>query len=132
MPSLLGRIFGFVHQRPPAGTGRRPASQTAHAPGPSQQPRPQPQRRRDFSYADTSTWTFPHQPVVSSNLASVAYDFESQAMEIRFREPSANSSGTYRYSEVPLAVYRGLMDAPSKGQFFWRSIRDRYPFADMG
>lgn len=115
MSSLFSRIFGRLRPTPtpPARPAARPVG---------------PQRRSDFTPGDTDTWTFPHQAVSSSNLASVAYDFESQTLEIRFLEASKNTTGTARYSGVPLAVYRGLMSAPSHGRYHWASIRNRYPF----
>lgn len=111
--SLLSRIFGRLRPQAPPRPAPRPSG---------------PQYRADFTPGDTDTWTFPHQAVSSSNLASVAYDFESMTLEIRFLEASKNTTGTARYSGVPLAVYRGLMSAPSKGRYHWAFIRDRYPF----
>jgi len=59
-----------------------------------------------------------HTPVRSSNLATVAYDEGARQLEIRFR-----SGGVYRYFNVPRSVYRGLMRAPSHGQYFHHNIR---------
>ncbi len=117
MSSLLSRVFGWAK-------GGKPASR----PSPSASRPSGPQLRSDYSSGDTDTWTFPHQSVTSSNLASVAYDFPSQTLEIRFLEASKNTTGTARYSHVPLVVYRALIEAPSKGKYHWRHIRDHYPF----
>ena len=123
MSSFLARIFGW------SGGGRA----TKQAPSrPKPPPAAGPQYRSDFTYSDTSTWTFPHQSVSSSNIASVAYDFEEQVLEIKFLEASANHSNTYRYSEVPLVVYRSLMSVPSPGHYHWTHIRGRYAYADVG
>lgn len=51
--------------------------------------------------------------VVSSNLASVGYDPETNLLEIEFL-----SGSIYRYYNVPESKYHGLMSAPSKGQYF--------------
>jgi len=60
-------------------------------------------------------------PVVSSNLAAVGYDPATGEMRIQFRKRDR----IYRYT-VPYEVYRGLMDASSKGRYFARRIRWRY------
>jgi len=121
MSSLLSRIFG----RGQTAGGR-------HAvPKPSRR-EPRTLSRAEFSYSDTATWTFPHRDVSSSNLRSVAYDEPEEVMEIIFREPSRNHSGVYRYSGVPRRVFDGLISAPSKGQYFWRHIRDVFVYSDVG
>lgn len=61
------------------------------------------------------------QLVSSSNIRSVGYDSESRILEIEF-----HSGGIYHYANVPEAIYRGLMQASSKGSYFHRNIRDRY------
>ncbi len=63
------------------------------------------------------------QPVQSTNLRSVGYDATAMTLEIEF-----HSGGIYQYLSVPVAVYHGLMQAPSKGSYFHDLIRDRYPF----
>lgn len=121
MPSILSRVLSRFAPRPAATPRSSPRPRPNHGP----------QRRSDFSLADTATWTFPDRPVVSSNLASVAYDFEAQVLQVRFRSGSRNTSDTVRYADVPLAVYRGLMDAPSHGRYFHRHIRGHYMFTYM-
>jgi len=59
--------------------------------------------------------------VRSSNLHSVGYDSEAEALEIEF-----HSGSVYRYSSVPSHVYEGLMTAASKGTYFNERIKDRY------
>jgi hypothetical protein len=34
----------------------------------------------------------------------------------------------YQYLGIPLALYQGLMSSPSHGVFFWRNIRQRFPY----
>ncbi len=60
-------------------------------------------------------------PVESSNLESVGY--EDGMLYITFQ-----SSGTYVYYSVPVTVYEGLMNAPSKGKYFYNCIRDKYQY----
>lgn len=51
--------------------------------------------------------------VESSNLVSVGYNPETATLEIEF-----HSGSIYQYSGVPEDVYRGLMNAGSKGRYF--------------
>jgi hypothetical protein len=67
-----------------------------------------------------------HTPVISSNLASVGYDPDSETLEITFRR-----SGTYVYDRVPQARYDGLMAAWSKGTYFAYHIKYRYRTAKL-
>lgn len=66
-------------------------------------------------------------PVVSRDLASVGYDASSKTLYVSF-----HSGGTYSYSNVPESVYRGLMSAPSKGQYFRANIRTSYAYRKIG
>ncbi len=59
--------------------------------------------------------------VSSSNIRSVCYDAKSQTLDIEFR-----SGGVYRYSNVPEAVYTGLITASSQGNYFHRNIENSY------
>ena len=68
-----------------------------------------------------------HQPVASSNLASVAYDYSSCTLEIRFRD-----GGTYQYFGVPESVYAGLLNAGSKGRYFRAYIKNHYRYRKIG
>lgn len=61
--------------------------------------------------------------VTSSNLRSVGYSSGSQSLEIEFVNGSL-----YLYSRVPERVYTGLMEAPSKGKYHHRYIRNSYPY----
>ncbi len=62
-------------------------------------------------------------PVSSSTIASVGYDELSKTLEIQFR-----SGAVYRYSDVPATTHRQFMDAPSKGRYFARNIRNIYDY----
>jgi KTSC domain len=57
-------------------------------------------------------------PVSSSNLASVGYDQTTQTLEVEFLH-----GGVYQYSDVPSAVYDGLMTADSHGSYFDRYVK---------
>lgn len=61
--------------------------------------------------------------VESTTLATVAYDAPRQLLWLEFR-----SHARYCYFGVPAAVHQGLLAAPSKGTYFNRNIRGRFPF----
>lgn len=61
--------------------------------------------------------------VSSSAISSIGYDPKSATLEVEFR-----GGRVYEYYEVPKKVYESLMEAPSKGQYLSRRIRDRFPF----
>ena len=60
-------------------------------------------------------------PVQSRALAQVGYSKSLQALEIEFR-----NGAIYRYLEVSPAIYKALMDAPSKARFYDQNIRRKY------
>jgi len=60
-------------------------------------------------------------PVESSTLAAIGYDNDCEQLRLEFRNDAA-----YQYFSVPVAVYQGLLQAPSKGGFFNRVIRGRF------
>ena len=62
-------------------------------------------------------------PVVSTTLATVGYDETRQVLQLQFR-----SRAIYQYRDVPPAVHQALLGAPSKGRYFNRAIRGRFPF----
>ena len=59
-------------------------------------------------------------PVISSNLAAVGYDEISGEMQVQFQ-----NGRIYSYQNVPPDVYMGLVNAPSKGQYFGVMIRNQ-------
>lgn len=62
-------------------------------------------------------------PVESSTLAAVGYDAVRKLLQLEFR-----SGAVYQYFGVPAAIYESLLNATSKGSFFNRSIRGRFPY----
>ncbi|WP_405861365.1 KTSC domain-containing protein [Streptomyces sp. NBC_01515] len=63
------------------------------------------------------------QSVASSNVASVGYALEGSILEVGF-----HSGTVYQYYGVQQSVYTAFMNAPSKGRYHARFIRDRYRF----
>jgi hypothetical protein len=66
--------------------------------------------------------------VESSNLASVGYEPETTTLEIEF-----HNGGVYQYSGVPEDVHQGLMNAESKGSYFYHNIKNAgYSYVKIG
>jgi hypothetical protein len=62
--------------------------------------------------------------VKSTTLRALSYDNGRGLLQLEFR-----TRAIYHYYGVPAAVYEGLLDAPSKGSYFNRIIRGRFPYA---
>ena len=62
----------------------------------------------------------------STTLTSALYDLHRRQLELEFR-----SGKRYRYFQIPPEMYDALLKAPSKGEFFNRSIRNRFPFHNL-
>lgn len=60
-------------------------------------------------------------PVSSSSVVSVGYDSASFILEVEFR-----SGGVYRYSNVPAAAHRLLLQAASIGEYVNTVIKPRF------
>ena len=61
-------------------------------------------------------------PVESKSVASVAYDSERFELEVEFQ-----NGRVYRYEQVPIAVYRLLLQAPSIGEYVNKVVKPRFP-----
>ena len=62
--------------------------------------------------------------VESTTLATVAYDKARELLQLEFR-----SRAIYQYFGVAAAVHEDLLGAPSKGSYFNRFIRGRFPYS---
>ena len=62
--------------------------------------------------------------VESTALRALAYDGDRGVLQLEFR-----TRAIYPYYGVPLAVYKALLGASSKGSYFNRVIRGRFPYA---
>jgi len=65
-------------------------------------------------------------PVDSTTLAAVAYDDRLANLQLDFRDGTR-----YTYSGVSPELFRDLLCATSKGSFFNRHIRGRFPCAKL-
>jgi hypothetical protein len=63
----------------------------------------------------------PRQPVQSSAIAKVGYSKRRHMLEIEFV-----NGAVYRYLDVPVAIYRGLMSSESKARFYDSNVRGHY------
>jgi KTSC domain len=64
--------------------------------------------------------------VESATLATVGYDENLSRLQLGFC-----SGAVYLYFDVPAVVHEGLLDSPSKGQYFNRAIRERYSYRQI-
>lgn len=60
--------------------------------------------------------------VQSTDINSIGYDEKSRTLEIEF-----HTGNVYQYSGVEIRLYNQLINASSKGSFFHRFIKDRFP-----
>jgi hypothetical protein len=61
--------------------------------------------------------------VDSSNIEAIGYDDSTQDLHVRFV-----AGTTYIYHGVPREVFDNFMDAPSKGSFLNRELKNAYQF----
>jgi hypothetical protein len=62
--------------------------------------------------------------VESTTLAAIGYDHARGILQLEFL-----SRAIYHYYGVPAAVHEAMLGAPSKGGYFNRVIRGRFPYA---
>lgn len=63
------------------------------------------------------------QYVDSSNLEQVGYDTAASELYVVFKDGSG-----YIYSGVPEHVFEQLLEAPSKGSFLNREVKNKYDY----
>lgn len=64
--------------------------------------------------------------VESSTIASVGYDLTRRLLQLEFC-----SRAIYHYFGVPVGIHEALLEAPSKGSYFNRAIRGRFPYCRL-
>lgn len=62
----------------------------------------------------------------SSVISHFSYDIKSQQLVITFV-----TGLVYTYQKVPLAVFKMLKAAGSKGRYFNHFIKDKFPFSKL-
>ena len=65
-------------------------------------------------------------PVESSNLEEVGYDSGMSKLYVTFK-----SGSTYSYDDVEKQTFETLLEAPSKGSYFYWSIRMSYNYTKI-
>jgi hypothetical protein len=65
-------------------------------------------------------------PVSSSAISELRYDADTQALEVQY-----SHGGVYQYQGVPQDVFDQLMNAPSKGVFVNKQIKNFYVFVQL-
>lgn len=64
--------------------------------------------------------------LVSTSLAAVAFDAPRHCLRVQFRHGSC-----YQYGGVPYALFQELLTAESKGAFFNRVLRGKFPYVQL-
>jgi KTSC domain-containing protein len=77
-------------------------------------------------FATIGSEGFMRVPLQSTLLASALFDPLLRRLEIEFR-----NGQRYLYFQVPLLCYQQLLQADSKGSYFNRHIRNRFPFQHL-
>jgi hypothetical protein len=67
------------------------------------------------------------QRIRSKTLQSVGYSLFRGTLQVEFKEPNR----TFDFHNVPVRLYIGLMNAPSKARFFNKYIKDNFPSEEM-
>ena len=67
------------------------------------------------------------EPVVSESIAAIGYDDDAETLEVEFV-----TGAVYRYRGVSQDVFEDFRQAPSKGAYFNRHIRDAYVWERVG
>jgi hypothetical protein len=61
-------------------------------------------------------------PVESGNISAVGWDRANATLYVKF-----TSGSQYAYSGVPEKTFNDFLKASSKGKFFAKFVRDKYP-----
>ena len=67
-------------------------------------------------------------PVESTNVQAFGYVDEDQTLFVDFLAKGNSAGSRYVYYEVEPDIYAQFMASPSKGQFIWTHLRDRYDY----
>ena len=72
--------------------------------------------------------------VISSNIKYVSYDEVNQQLKVGFEAPETELqyARVYRYSSLPMDVYKALMASASKGEYLCKNIAFEYPYEYLG
>jgi hypothetical protein len=69
----------------------------------------------------------------STSIDAAEYDWDRAVLRVRFKAGrAAHRGGTYDYFDVPEAVIRAFINAPSLGQFVNWQIKPHYRYERVG
>jgi hypothetical protein len=69
----------------------------------------------------------------STSIAAAEYDWKRKTLRVRFKAGrAAHRGGTYDYFDVPAAVVRDFIGAPSLGRFVNWTIKPHYRYRRVG
>jgi hypothetical protein len=66
-------------------------------------------------------------PAESTTLCTIGYDANRELLQLEF-----HNHATYQYFHVPAEIHEGLLQAPSKGAYFNRFIREKFAYSKIG
>lgn len=74
--------------------------------------------------------------VRSSNVWSIGIDIRDKkdktgTVIAQFKNKNGGPGDLYIYYDIPIIVYRKWITAPSKGNYFWRYIRNNYSYSKI-
>ena len=75
--------------------------------------------------------SIPMEPVVSSQIAEIGHDPETNTMAVRFPPKGGRPGALYHYDNVDAETFKSFRTADSIGSHFYRHIKphaDRYPY----
>jgi hypothetical protein len=65
-------------------------------------------------------------PVESITLRTIGYDTDRELLQLEFHNQTM-----YQYFHVPAEIHEGLLQAPSKGAYFNRFIREKFAYSKI-
>ena len=64
--------------------------------------------------------------VTSSNIRSIAYDEHGPTLSVTFIGKGGKPDSTYEYADFPPEKWQEFLNSPSKGGFFFSSVKGKY------
>lgn len=74
--------------------------------------------------------------VRSSNVWAIGFNVKNKGdnvgdMVMQFKNKNGGAGDLYIYYDIPIKVYRRLLNAPSVGHEFWVSVRNNYKYSKL-
>lgn|GEM_PF-758344 len=84
------------------------------------------QREKEVQQMATENKSMPMFPVDSNNIVNIGYNANNKTLRIEFK-----GNSFYDYTNVPPETFSGLMASPSKGKFFYATIKGKFDFSKV-